>query len=405
MLTQISNTMESINERFLKKIDATSLTFVRSMIDRISWEARLIGIKGPRGVGKTTLLLQYIKKNLPIDHSTLYVSLDNIWFAQNNLVDLVDDFAKRGGKYLFLDEVHKYPNWSIEIKNIYDDFPELKVVFTGSSMLEILNARADLSRRAVIYHMQGLSFREYLAIKTGHEFPIISLEEIVENHVSISREVLQKVKPLAHFGAYLNHGYFPFFQEVPTLYHQRLEEVVNMTLEIELPLLRSVDISYVPKLKHLLHIISESVPFVPNVTKLAERIGINRNTLISYLFFLQEAHLTKNLYKDIKGITQMQKPEKIYLENTNFQFAFTPKNADVGNLRETFFINQVSHNHTVEYVKDGDFRIAGKYIFEIGGRNKTTEQIQGIKNSFIAADDIEYGNAKRIPLWLFGFMY
>jgi predicted AAA+ superfamily ATPase len=397
--------MESIDERFLKKIDATSLIFIRSIIDKISWEARLIGIKGPRGVGKTTLLLQYIKKNLPIDHSTLYVSLDNIWFAQNNLVDLVDDFAKRGGKYLFLDEVHKYPNWSIEIKNIYDDFPELKVVFTGSSMLEILNARADLSRRAVIYHMQGLSFREYLAIKTGQEFAVHSLEEIIANHVSISREILQKVKPLAHFGSYLNHGYFPFFQEVPTLYHQRLEEVVNMTLEIELPLLRSVDISYIPRLKHLLHIISESVPFIPNVTKLAERIGINRNTLVSYLFFLQEAHLTKNLYKDIKGITQMQKPEKIYLENTNFQFAFTPKNADLGNLRETFFINQLSNSHTVEYVKDGDFRIDGRYIFEVGGKNKSSEQIQGVKNSFIAADDIEYGNAKRIPLWLFGFMY
>ena len=405
MLTEISKNMESIDERFLKKIDATSLTFIRSLIDKISWEARLIGIKGPRGVGKTTLLLQYIKKNLPIDHSTLYVSLDNIWFAQNNLVDLVDDFAKRGGKYLFLDEVHKYPNWSIEIKNIYDDFPELKVVFTGSSMLEILNARADLSRRAVIYHMQGLSFREYLAIETGQEFAVHSLEEIIANHVSISREILQKVKPLAHFGSYLNHGYFPFFQEVPTLYHQRLEEVVNMTLEIELPLLRSVDISYVPRLKHLLHIISESVPFIPNVTKLAERIGINRNTLVSYLFFLQEAHLTKNLYKDIKGITQMQKPEKIYLENTNFQFAFTPKNADLGNLRETFFINQLSNSHTVEYVKDGDFRIDGRYIFEVGGKNKSSEQIQGVKNSFIAADDIEYGNAKRIPLWLFGFMY
>ncbi|WP_158856982.1 ATP-binding protein [Lunatibacter salilacus] len=397
--------MESIDERFLKKIDATSLTFIRSMIDKISWEARLIGIKGPRGVGKTTLLLQYIKKNLPIDHSTLYVSLDNIWFAQNNLVDLVDDFAKRGGKYIFLDEVHKYPNWSIEIKNIYDDFPELKIVFTGSSMLEILNARADLSRRAVIYHMQGLSFREYLAIKTGQEFAVHSLEEIIANHVSISREILQKVKPLAHFGSYLNHGYFPFFQEVPTLYHQRLEEVVNMTLEIELPLLRSVDISYVPRLKHLLHIISESVPFIPNVTKLAERIGINRNTLVSYLFFLQEAHLTKNLYKDIKGITQMQKPEKIYLENTNFQFAFTPKNADLGNLRETFFINQLSNSHTVEYVKDGDFRIDGKFIFEVGGKNKTTDQIKGVKGSFIAADDIEYGTLKRIPLWLFGFMY
>lgn len=397
--------MESIDEKFLKKIDATSLDFVRSIIDKIRWEARLIGIKGPRGVGKTTLLLQYIKKNLPIDHKTLYVSLDNIWFAQNSLVDMVDHFVKRGGKYLFLDEVHKYPNWSIEIKNIYDDFPELKIVFTGSSMLEILNARADLSRRAVIYHMQGLSFREFMTIRTGNEFTVFSLEELIENHVSIAREVLQKVKPFEHFSAYLNHGYFPFFQEVPDLYHQRLEEVVNMTLEIELPLLRGVDISYVPKLKHLLHLISESVPFIPNVTKLSERIGINRNTLVSYLFFLQEAHLTKNLYKDIKGITQMQKPEKIYLENTNFQFAFTPKNADLGNLRETFFINQLSHAHTVEYVKDGDFRINGKYIFEVGGKNKTTEQIQGVKNSFIAADDLEYGNPKKIPLWLFGFLY
>lgn len=181
--------------------------------------------------------------------------------------------------------------------------------------------------------------------------------------------------------------------------------MVNMTLEIELPLLRSVDISYVPRLKHLLHIFSESVPFIPNVTKLAERIGINRNTLVSYLFFLQEAHLTKNLYKNIKGITQMKKPEKIYLENTNFQFAFTPKNADSGNLRETFFINQLSNSHTVEYVKDGDFRIDGKFIFEVGGKNKSSDQIKDVKNSFIAADDIEYGNLKRIPLWLFGFMY
>lgn len=397
--------MESIEERFIKKIDATSLDFIRSIIEKIRWDARLIGIKGSRGVGKTTLLLQYIKQNLRIDQTTLYVSLDNIWFAQNSLVSMVDDFVKRGGKYLFLDEVHKYPNWSIEIKNIYDDFPELNIVFTGSSMLEILNARADLSRRAVIYHMQGLSFREFLAIKTGNEFPIISLESLIENHITIARQVLQKVRPLEHFGAYLNHGYFPFFREVPDLYHHRLEEVVNMTLEIELPLLRNVDISYIPKLKHLLHIISESVPFIPNVSKLSKRIGINRNTLVSYLFFLQEAHLTKNLYKDIKGITQMQKPEKIYLENTNFQFTFTPKNADAGNLRETFFINQVSHLHIVEYVKSGDFRIDEKYIFEVGGKNKTSEQIQGIKNSYIAADDIEYGNPKKIPLWLFGFLY
>jgi predicted AAA+ superfamily ATPase len=397
--------MESIEERFLKKMDTTSLDFVRSIIHKIRWEARLIGIKGPRGVGKTTLLLQYIKQNLPLDHTTLYASLDNIWFAQNSLLDMVDSFVKKGGKYLFLDEVHKYPDWSVVLKNIYDDYPELKIVFTGSSMLEILNARADLSRRAVIYHLQGLSFREFVAIQTGHEFPVVSLQDIVESHTEICRDILSKIKPFEHFSKYLNSGYFPFFQEVPDLYHQRLEEVVNMTLEIELPLLRKVDISYIPKLKQLLQIISESVPFIPNVSKLSERIGINRNTLVSYLFFLQEAHITNNLYKDIKGITQMQKPEKIYLENTNFQFAFTPKNADVGNLRETFFINQVSYGHMVEYVKDGDFRIDRTYTFEVGGKNKTTEQIQGVKNSFVAADDIEYGNPKKIPLWLFGFMY
>jgi predicted AAA+ superfamily ATPase len=397
--------MDSLLEKSFKKIESTSLQFVRSKIDRINWEARLIGIKGSRGVGKTTLILQYIKKNLPLDHTVLYVSLDNIWFAHNRLLGLVDDFVKRGGKHLFLDEVHKYPDWSIELKNIYDDFPELKIVFTGSSMLEILNARADLSRRAIIYHMQGLSFREFLHIQTGLYFPSATLPELIENHIAIASEVNSKLKPLAHFQHYLNSGYFPFFQEVPALYHQRLEEVVNMTLEIELPLLRKVDVSYIPKLKQLLQIISESVPFIPNVSKLSERIGINRNTFIAYLFFLQEAHITKNLYKDIKGVTQLQKPDKVYLENTNFQFAFSPKNADLGNLRETFFVNQLSHEHTVEYIDKGDFRINRQYSFEVGGKNKTAEQIQGVKNSFIAADDIEYGTDKKIPLWLFGFLY
>ncbi|MCH6236535.1 ATP-binding protein [Cognataquiflexum rubidum] len=397
--------MDTLLEKSIKKIESTSLEFVRSKINRIRWEARLIGIKGPRGVGKTTLILQYIKKNLPLDHTVLYVSLDNIWFAQNRLVSLVDDFVKRGGKHLFLDEVHKYPDWSIELKNIYDDFPELKIVFTGSSMLEILNARADLSRRAIIYHMQGLSFREFLNFQTGQNFASTTLPDLIENHIEIAREVNSKLKPLEHFHQYLSSGYFPFFREVPELYHQRLEEVVNMTLEIELPLLRKLDVSYIPKIKQLLQIISESVPFIPNVSKLSERIGINRNTFIAYLFFLQEAHIIKNLYKDIKGITQLQKPDKVYLENTNFQFAFSPKNADLGNLRETFFVNQLGHEHTVEYIDKGDFRINREYSFEVGGKNKTAEQIQGVKNRFIAADDIEYGTDKKIPLWLFGFLY
>ncbi|MCH6201183.1 hypothetical protein MMU07_16475 [Aquiflexum sp. LQ15W] len=272
-------------------------------------------------------------------------------------------------------------------------------------MLEILNARADLSRRAIIYHMQGLSFREFLSFQTGQNFASTTLLNLIENHIEIAREVNSKLKPLEHFHQYLSSGYFPFFREVPELYHQRLEEVVNMTLEIELPLLRKLEVSYIPKIKQLLQIISESVPFIPNVSKLCERIGINRNTFIAYLFFLQEAHITKNLYKDIKGITQLQKPDKVYLENTNFQFAFSPKNADLGNLRETFFVNQMGHEHTVEYIDKGYFRINREYSFEVGGKNKAAEQIQGVKNNFIAADDIEYGNDKKIPLWLFGFLY
>lgn len=397
--------MDSIIEKFQQKIESTSLDFVRSRIDSINWNPLLLGIKGPRGVGKTTLMLQYIKKNLPIDSSTLYVSLDNIWFAENTLYSLTDQFVKRGGKYLFLDEVHKYPNWSQELKNIYDDFPKLKVVFTGSSMLEILNARADLSRRAIVYNMQGLSYREYLHLEHGIELPVLSLKEVMENHVAIARKINSKLRPLQYFDDYIRRGYYPFFREVPELYHQRLEEVVNMTLEIELPLLRKVDIAYVPKLKQLLQIISESVPFIPNVSKLSERIGINRNTFITYLYFLSEAHITRNLYKDVKGVTQLQKPDKIYLDNTNFQFAFTASNAKEGNLRETFFANQLSFAHSVEYAEQGDFLIDHKWTFEIGGQSKTSRQVKKVKNSFVAADDIEYGNANKIPLWMFGLMY
>jgi len=397
--------MDTIIEKFNRKLNATSLKFVRSIMHEIDWSERLIGIRGARGVGKTTLLLQYIKKNLPLGGISLYVSLDNIWFAENKLTDLTDEFVKKGGQFLFLDEVHKYPNWAQEIKNIYDDYPELKIVFTGSSLLEILNARADLSRRAIMYTMQGLSYREFLNLELGLELPIYSFQEIVSNHMEIAQKINRQMKPLQHFEAYLKLGYYPFFQENKQLYHQRIEEVINLILEIELPLLRKVDIGYVIKIKQLLQIIAESVPFMPNVKKLSERIEINRNTLVSYLFFLQEAHLTKNLYKDAKGITQLQKPSKIYLENTNLQFAFSNGNSNVGNLRETFFINQANYKHQVEYVDEGDFLIDRKYTIEIGGSNKTTKQIKHIKNSFLVLDNIEYGNSNKIPLWLFGFLY
>lgn len=397
--------MNSIQEKFQRKIQDTSLSFIRSQMTDIAWEARLIGIKGARGVGKTTLLLQYIKKNLPINEETLYVSLDNIWFTENNLSDLTDSFIKKGGKYLFLDEVHKYPNWAQELKNIYDDYLQLKIVFTGSSLLEILNARADLSRRAIIYTMQGLSYREYLNLILKVEMPILSLEDIVSNHTKLAQDLNNTIKPLQHFDSYLKSGYYPFFLEAPALYFQRLEEVINLILEIELPLLRKVDIAYINKLKQLLQIIAQSVPFMPNISKLSERIGINRNTLISYLYFLNEAHIIKNLYRDAKGISQLQKPDKIYLDNTNLQYAFSTNNANIGNIRETFFVNQLSYKHLVEYTKQGDFRVDGMYTFEIGGPQKTKKQIKDLENAFIASDDIEYGYQNKIPLWLFGFLY
>lgn len=397
--------MNELYEKYIRKIDAIPMGFTRSIMDTIRWESRLIGIKGARGVGKTTLILQYIKKNIPIDESSLYVSLDNIWFANNTLSSMVDQFVKQGGKFLFLDEVHKYDNWSQELKNIYDDYPELKIVFTASSLLEILNARADLSRRAVVYTMQGLSYREYLNLKLGLQLPIYSLAAILDDHLAISREVNSHIKPLQYFSGYLQKGYFPFFQEVPELYFQRVEEVLNLILEIELPLLRKVDVAYVSKLKQLLQIISESVPFVPNVTKLSERIGVNRNTFVSYLYFLEEAHIIRNLYKDAKGITKLQKPNKIFLENTNLQYALSPSQANRGNIRETFFLNQVSVKHTIEYIEGTDFFVDYHHVFEVGGKSKNKRQIRGVENSYLVVDDVEYGLGNSIPLWLFGFLY
>lgn len=397
--------MDELLEKFINKIEVTQLQFTRNMMNDIDWTARLIGLRGARGVGKTTLLLQYIKKNLKLDGTSLYTSLDNIWWAENRLVDVASEFVRKGGRYLFLDEVHHYPTWRQEIKNIYDDHPELKIVFTGSSLLELLDARADLSRRAVMYHMQGLSYREYLNIRLGLDFEVIRLDELLEDPVPLAQMVNRKIKPLQHFDDYLKNGYYPFFMEGKTGYHHRIEEILNMILEIELPLQRGVDPAYVIKMKQLLQIIAESVPFIPNVSKLSNRMKINRNTLVTYLHYLQEARLIAHLYKDAKGISRLQKPDKIYLENPNLPFTLAGKNAGKGNIRETFFINQVAYQNKIEYIDQGDFRINDQVTIEVGGKNKSFEQIQGIKNAYIAADDIEYGRKKKIPLWLFGFLY
>jgi len=398
--------MEEIYKKQERLLANTNTVFVRGLMQEINWNLRLIGIKGARGVGKSTLLLQYIKLHLydKLD-KVLYISLDNIWLANRSLYSLVDEFVKYGGRYLFIDEVHKYDNWALEIKNIYDDFSNLKIVFTGSSLLEILNARADLSRRAVIYKMQGLSYREFLNYELNTNFQKFSLEEILQNHVQIARSILQQINILEKYKNYLQYGYFPFYKESIDLYPFRINQVINMIIDIELPLLRKVEVSYLSKLKQLLLIIAQSVPFVPNISKLSTKISINRNTLVQYLYFLEESGITKHLYKDNFGISKLQKPDKIYLENTNFSFAIAPKNVNKGNLRETFFANQLAYKHNINYTDLTDFKVNDKYYFEIGGKNKSKNQIKMLNNAYIVVDDTEMGFQNKIPLWLFGFLY
>ncbi|MBR6456501.1 MAG: ATP-binding protein [Prevotella sp.] len=397
--------MERLFDIFVKRLLQTDTSFVRSLMDEIEWNARLVGLRGARGVGKTTLLLQHIKLHRKLDSTVLYASLDNIWFSEHKLYDLASDFAKRGGRYLYLDEVHKYPNWAQELKNIYDDLAELQVVFTGSSMLEILNARADLSRRAVVYDMQGFSFREYLNRNLGLSLPSFRLQEILDNHLNLSTQILSEVKVLAHFDDYLQHGYYPYYNELPSLYRSRVNEVVNLIIDIEFPQLRGVDPAYLIKIKQLLYIIAESSPFTPNITKLGERIGLTRNALLVYLTALHESRLTFSAQKSAFGITRLQKPDKLFLENTNLMYVLSDNFPNIGSVRETFFANQLRKDHTVNVAEKGDFLVDGKFTFEIGGKEKGSRQIDEIPNSYIAADGIENGYGNKIPLWLFGFLY
>jgi len=398
--------MEELFNRYQRISQKIQTDFVRSFMQEVNWNARLIGIKGARGVGKTTLILQYLKINFTDNRAlTLYVSLDSFAFRGKTLLGLADEFVRNGGKHLFLDDVHKYPNWAQELKNIYDDYSELQIVFTGSSLLEILNSRADLSRRVLIYHMQGLSFREFIMLETGIYFTPLTLESILKDHLHLAGLINAKIKVFPHFEKYLKQGYYPFYREELDLYEQRVEEVINMMLEIELPLLRGMDIGLVPKIKQLLVIISESVPFVPNIVNLSQKIEIHRTTLMSYLFYLQELGLTYHLLKEARGSVRLQKPAKIYLENTNLMYVLSSFSANRGNVRETFFANQVGYKHKISFHEKTDFLVDNTYAFEIGGKDKSKKQITGIENAYIVSDEIEYGYQNKIPIWLFGFLY
>lgn len=397
--------MNNLRNRHKVLVDSVETRFERGFSNNLPWDERLIGIKGARGIGKTTMLLQYIKKVYGTGNEALYISLDDPYFYDKSLIDFADDFVAQGGEHLFIDEVHKYPNWAVEIKKIYDYHPKLKVVFTGSSLLEILNSKADLSRRALTYNMQGLSFREFLEFKYDIKLQKLSLEGILTNHENLAFQINKSTKPLQYFTEYLQTGYFPFTQENSILYYKRLNEIINMIIDMELPNLRNVEISKTHKIKQLLSIISQAVPFKPNISTLANKINISRNSLLQYIYALVDANILMSVHKYSFGVSLLQKPEKLYIDNTNYMYSLSSSSPNIGNIRETFFLNQVSQSNVITYPNKGDFLVNEKYLFEIGGKDKTNKQIAGIENSFIAADDIAFSNGNKIPLWLFGFLY
>ena len=396
--------MERLKRLSRKAANRTNNNFKRYLYDNINWDRQMIGITGARGSGKTVMMLQYLKHLLKTTNA-LYISLDDVFFAENKLIYFAEDFAKYGGTHLLIDEVHKYQNWSQELKNIYDNLPELKVVFTSSSALEIHKGSHDLSRRAIMYNLPGLSFREFLKLKYKIELPTFTIEQILNDSDNISSLVLEKTKPIPLFNEYLKEGYYPFFLDTSNDYLKQLLSSINLVLESDLPAIHKIDFSSIIKLKNLLSVISRIVPFKPNIEKLARQTNTSRETLLRYLYYLDKAQTIQWLGSDANGINYLNKPDKIYLGNTNIAYAFSEKESNKGNIRETFFLNQVSVNHKLTYPKQGDFMVNEKYLFEIGGKDKSNKQIAGIENSYIAADDIEYGFGNKIPLWMFGFLY
>jgi predicted AAA+ superfamily ATPase len=391
------NAMDKLFEQFKKLLRETDTGFFRYIYAEINWKSRLIGLTGPRGVGKTTLVLQHIKKNLK-PAETLYVTTEDFYFADNRLIDLAGDFVKRGGKYLFVDEIHKYKDWAKELKLIYDYHPDLNVVFTGSSVLDIKKGASDLSRRAVMYNMQGLSFREYLQLFHQITFQPYSMEEILGHKAE-----LPGVKhPLPFFEDYLKRGYYPFALEEG--FDLKLQQIVNQTLETDIPLYAGMNVSTGRKLKQLLAIIAKSVPFKPNMTSIATALSASRNNISDYCQYIEEAGMIAQLRDSNRGIRGLGKVDKIYLDNTNLIYSLANDNSNTGNIRETFFLNQLRVKYDVIVSPVADFLI-GDYTFEVGGKNKGLKQIQGIDKAFIVKDDIELGYLNTIPLWHFGLTY
>jgi predicted AAA+ superfamily ATPase len=398
--------MQQLVSTFYQQLNRVSTDFKRYLFNEIHWQNRLIAIVGSRGAGKTTLLLQYIKLNYTSNYNeVLYASLDNLWFSTHSLVELADEFAKQGGKALFLDEVHNYQGWSREIKNIYDSHPEMKIVFTGSSMLEVYKGESDLSRRAITYHLYGLSFREFIEYEYGITSNVITVDEIITNHTKIALSFGENFKPLIAFNQYIRYGYFPYYKEDKELYHTRLLGTLNTIIELDLPSMERIDYHSVLKIKKLFAILSSLVPFTPNISQLSHDIETTRISLLNYLQYLNKAEAIMLLSKESMGLKQMTKPDKVYLGNTNYAFALGGEQTNIGSVRESFFMNQVRVKHDVAFSEATDFVVSKKYNIEIGGKNKKKKQISNLENAFVVLDNIETGFGNKIPLWIFGLTY
>ena len=397
--------MNELLEQSDRLINSVSMNFSRYLMDEINWDNRLIGIKGARGTGKTTMLLQWLRKLKLSPSKAAYLSIDDMYFTVNSLLDTGRDFHLKGGKVLVLDEVHKYPGWAREVKNLYDRYSDLQIVFTGSSIINISKQEGDLSRRALIYELHGLSYREYLLLNKISNVGRISLQTIINTDKSL-RDLFQKdFRPMEYFQDYLAYGYYPFSVEDKEGYPQRLRQLVRNIVESDMAELKGFDIRNAKKMLQLIYIIAQQVPFKPNIIKLAEKSRIHRNSVSNYLYFLEEARLINMLYPSGSSIATLQKPEMIYLNNTNLMFAMASGKPMTGSIRETFFYSQLIVQHKVRHPKASDFEIDGRYIFEIGGKNKGRGQIQGLKNAYIVKDNMEYPVGNALPLWLFGFLY
>jgi uncharacterized protein len=375
-------------------------TIRRELLDEINWDDRLIGIKGFRGVGKTTFLIDIVKEKFLNDKTCLYVNLNNFYFTKRKIVSFADEFYKTGGKTLILDQIHKYPEWASELRSCFDNFPELKIIFSASPVLRVLEGNNELKDIAKIYHLEGLSFREYINYQSGLNFRRYTLQEILNNHIAIAQEIIQEVKPLAYFNDYLKDGYYPYFLENKGFYNETLLKHINLALEIDVTYLNQIDLQYLPKLRKLLQIVASQVPFSPNVSKISTDVQTSRATIMNYLRYMKNARIINMLFSN-GNEDEIKKPDLVFLHNTNLMYAIDPENVSSKILRQTFFYNQVGYQHQIKSSVKADFKVNEQFQFSVGG--KYTVPVQD--EYFAAADMIEVGNGNVIPLWLFGFLY